>query len=362
MRTRTRRLSLLLTAATLGLSLLAAGPAGAAPRADRHQDAVDAVDGLMTWWNEDTGAFESTGWWNNANDLQALLDFWQAPGDTGGHDIKKIADRIYEKNVDAKDGRFRNEYLDDTGWWGLAWLRAYDLTGEKRYLDTAIADADHMWKHHDNTCGGGVWWNYEHKYKNSITNELFITLSAGIHNRLDGDSTYLGRAQSVWGWFQSKKLINKDNLINDGLNDACVNTGESTTWTYNQGVILGGLVELHKATGSSAVLAKGRKIADAVAASPLLAPDGILSEPNDDDTDGGADGPSFKGAFMRGLGALNRTLPDHPYSGFIDRQADALNTLDRSGDFYGFHWNGPFDKADAARQHSALDALTAAIY
>lgn len=252
MRTRTRRLSLLLTAATLGLSLLAAGPADAAPRADRHQDAVDAVDGLMTWWNDDTGAFESTGWWNNANDLQALLDFWQAPGDTGGHDIKKIADRIYEKNVDAKDGRFRNEYLDDTGWWGLAWLRAYDLTGEKRYLDTAIADADHMWKHHDNTCGGGVWWNYEHKYKNSITNELFITLSAGIHNRLDGDSTYLGRAQSVWGWFQSKKLINKDNLINDGLNDACVNTGESTTWTYNQGVILGGLVELHKATGSNA--------------------------------------------------------------------------------------------------------------
>ncbi|MFJ6851632.1 glycoside hydrolase family 76 protein [Streptomyces sp. NPDC091271] len=359
---RTHRPLLAVLATAVGLCLVAAGPATARPGADRHQDAVAAVDGLMTWWNPDSGDFDTTGWWNNANDLQALLDFWQAPGDTGGHDIEQLAAEIYDKNVGVKDGQFRNDYLDDTGWWGLAWLKAFDLTGDRRYLDTAIADANHMWAHHDSTCGGGIWWNYAHQYKNTITNELFIALSAGIHNRLDGDTTHLARAQDVWDWFQAKKLINGDDLVNDGLNTECVNTGRTATWTYNQGVILGGLVELHRATGDASALAQARRIAEAVIASPLLAPGGILSEPDDDATDGGADGPSFKGAFMRNLGALDRALPDRPYSAFIDRQADALRTLDRSGNFYGFHWNGPFDKADAARQHSALDALTAAVY
>lgn len=60
-------------------------------------------------------------------------------------------------------------------------------------------------------------------------------------------------------------MINEKNLINDGLTinaDAtCVNNGE-ITWSYNQGVILGGLAELYKATGNSTLLAKAVDIAE----------------------------------------------------------------------------------------------------
>jgi predicted alpha-1,6-mannanase (GH76 family) len=40
-------------------------------------------------------------------------------------------------------------------------------------------------------------------------------------------------------------MINGDGLINDGLNAQGENNGQAT-WTYNQGVILGGLVALVK--------------------------------------------------------------------------------------------------------------------
>jgi predicted alpha-1,6-mannanase (GH76 family) len=73
-------------------------------------------------------------------------------------------------------------------------------------------------------------------------------------------------------------MINGDSLINDGLTDDCRNNNQAT-WSYNQGVILGALVELAKATGDNdGHINPARQIADAVLASSSLNPDGILRE------------------------------------------------------------------------------------
>jgi glutamine synthetase adenylyltransferase len=44
-------------------------------------------------------------------------------------------EQSFNELVRYKD--FTNVFIDDSGWWGLAWLRAYDLTGDPRYLETA---------------------------------------------------------------------------------------------------------------------------------------------------------------------------------------------------------------------------------
>jgi predicted alpha-1,6-mannanase (GH76 family) len=313
-----------------------------------------AATALMMSYDRGTKLFGGNGWWTSANALTAIIDNARV---SGMNSYEYAISSTYNQNLGAQEGNFTNNYLDDTGWWGLAWVDAYDLTGDSRYLTTARADADHMNAYWNSTCGGGVLWNEGGTYKNAITNELFLDLNAALHNRISGDTTYLGRAKSEWSWFQGSGMINGDHMINDGLNGSCANNGQPT-WTYNQGVVLGGLTELYKATGDSSLLTTARTLADA--STVKLATNGVLREPGEGDSCTG-DGPSFKGAYVRGLGELNSQLSDHPYATTLGTWANSAYAHDRNAlDQYGPHWAGGSGTSDYGCQQSVLDLLNAA--
>jgi rhamnogalacturonyl hydrolase YesR len=310
---------------------------------------------LQLFYNLSTGLWDTTEWWNAANALETTIDYSHIT------QTSTYAGNLVNTFYKPRYKDFFNPWFnDDDGWWALTWIKAYDLTGEKRYLDAAVRLFDQMTTQWDNKCSGGIWWKKtERGYKNAITNSLFLTIAVRLHQRLAGDR-YLDWAQRTWRWFQASGMINRQNLVNDGLDDACQNNGK-TAWTYNQGVLVGGLVDLYKVTGDAALLAQAEAIADA--AIVALAPNGILQEPCEANNECEPDGTQFKGIFMRNLLYLYQTLPKSAYQQFIRRNAETIWAQSRnSSNQLGLVWAGPFDKANAARQSSAMDAINAAIH
>jgi predicted alpha-1,6-mannanase (GH76 family) len=326
----------------------------------RHQAAAGA-GALQRWYDPSTGLWTGTGWWNAANALTAVIGYTSVTGD------HSHAGCIAETFTAAqrRHAGFINDYFDDNGWWALAWVAAFDLTGERRYLDAARAIFARNISGWDHTCRGGLWWTTARNYKNAISTELFLTLAALLHQRVPADGSYLTWARRAWEWFRASRLIGPGGLVNDGLTSACVNNG-LTTWTYNQGVILGGLAALFEITGDPAYLKQGEFIAAAVL-SRLVTPagahqPGILVEPCER-VPGGCDANQvqFKGIFVRNLHEFWRQGRQPAYRAFILANARSVWDRNRNADHqFGLRWTGPFDRADAARQSSALDCLNAA--
>jgi len=349
--------------------LLAGSPIAAAARPAGHANrdlrrTQTAVDVLQKWYDPTSGLYRSTGWWNSANAITALANYSRV---SGSHEYLPVFANTLSAAQTGPGGAagFLNRYYDDEGWWALAWVDAFDLTGDRRYLLAArgiFQDMQGGWE--TATCGGGVWWSKDRHSKNAVENELFLAVAASLANREPDEPARrqdVNWAQKEWEWFESTGMINDRHLVNDGLDlsDAahCTNNGKAT-WTYNQGVILGALIELNRAAPNPALLRVASSIADAALAHLTDAND-ILREPNDAHT--GADVPQFKGIFVRNLMLLNEVAPQVRYRKFIHANARALWQHDRnaSGQF-GFWWQGPVDQVDAARQSSALDLLVAA--
>lgn len=339
------------------VALLAAGALTVACGAQAPSE-VPAVDALVRIYDQRSGVWPTTGWWNSANAMTAVIDYMITSGDRR---YLWVVNNTYDRKRDALRGDFINNFTDDTGWWALAWIRAFDLTGDQRYLSTARRAVDVMWSYQDDVCGGGLWWTVAREYKNAISSELFVKAAAELSQRLGGGgSAYLGRAVTVWSWFEGSGLINADLLVNDGLDHATCRNNHQTTWTYNQGVLLGGLVALEVATGNGKYLDRARELADASTAAPELHVDGVLTEPCEQ-FGCDIDGPSFKGIYVRNLGELDRALADHPYRDYLIHQAKTAYDHDRTGDAqYGLHWAGPIGQTNAATQQSAVDLLVAA--
>jgi predicted alpha-1,6-mannanase (GH76 family) len=371
----------------------------------RVADSINVLN--AQFYNVDTGIWDNA-WWNSGNAFTTLADYAALDIDgansvnVGGYlwntynnaqrtdrkvrkDISSAEDEglvhstytltrrydgdSYESDSEGKplDARgfagFINEFYDDMGWWALGLLRAWDVTRTQEYLDSAVSVFADMKTGGNTNCGGGIYWNKDRKYVNAISNELYLAVAAGLANRVSDSnkrSEYLDIARAQWSWFKDSGMFADDGLINDGLDSDCKNNGHEK-WTYNQGVVLGGLVELWRATGNDDLLDAADKIALA-AIEKKTTDAGILSESCEPNC--GADGDQFKGVFARNLGYLHKARARGEYKTFILANANSIWSKDKSDDGrHGTQWDGPASagKLNGPSHSSALDALVAAL-
>ena len=267
---------------------------------------ANVVEGMIDWMNRtSTTSYDAQireiyeGNVIRGGRYQMLANSMQKNGDWKDQDQQVLARKKSEvQNPRVNASQFRNEYLDDSGWWALAWLAFYERTREPKYLRTAIAIHKHMasgWRQ-----DGGISWALEPDKRgaNAITNSLFVVLSARL-NRLTKNQEYLDWAKKTLDWEKQVKLYDGVGIV-----DRPGHRGDY--WTYNQGVYLGGLDAMHEATGEIKYLEEAALVVKSmIEKSGIVTSEKILLEKLSTE---GWDVGMFKGICARYWGLLARSL------------------------------------------------------
>lgn len=350
-----------------------AGPADPPP-----DQRMRAVERLLERYDHETGLWEhDASTWQSAKALTTVIDYMSRTGD---RQYLGYVDETYRHGDIARTGvPVQTGYNDDALWWALAWIRAFDLTHEPRYLDAARKIVDGLGDQRASFCAGGLAWArtgidpdlHPWTQVNSITNGLYLTATALLSTRVESSdrSSYLARATTTWDWFTTgagRALLDPSGVINDHLDQyggTCVLVDENRRWTYDQGMLISGLVALHRATGNGALLTSADRIAAAATHDgSVFVQNGILNEPSATTCPGPDchDAETYKGVLVRGYRELVDTGRSKVATAeFLTRQAQSLRD---TADEYGFRWQGPprdDDHPNFATQTAALDALNA---
>jgi predicted alpha-1,6-mannanase (GH76 family) len=134
-----------------------------------------------------------------------------------------------------------NVFDDDLNWATIAFIRAYSITGNKRWLNDAETNFNTVWRRgFDMTWGGGLWWRSdkedEHSgYKNSPANWTFVIAGHLINDCNGGNGPYLSHAQTIYNWC-TNHLSTPAGEVYDGLRK---NRVAHKSYTYNYGIAVG---------------------------------------------------------------------------------------------------------------------------
>lgn len=310
-----------------------------------------ALKVLLSEYNWSTDLWNGASWWQDPNILITVMEY-----STMMHTktYLRYANATFNK---YKSGHFLDEYYDDEGWWANAWLMAYKMTKNPKFLHMAQYIAHDMEEGYGTGgCGGGIPWDKSHTYDNAIPNLLFMNITLGLYEILPRDKGYFNWATRDYKWFIESGMLNHSYLVNDGLTSSCTNNGGSV-WTYNQGEFIGALVKFAKVTGKAKYLYLAELVANATDIADTNR-HGIMYEIscaiNEDCNTGSF---QFKSIYMDNLDSLYNATKNVTYGAFIARNADSIWLHDRSDYTFGYDWAGPMSSANSVTQAGALESV-----
>ncbi len=362
-------------------------------------------------WNPNTGLWidqPPTGlagqpaWWQSGIAAWATVRYLEATG-SASPAYQQALDSVFTLNVQkpgsAAPVNFGNQYMDDTGWWGLTWAAAarYELgvRGDRsrawQYLAVAEWDASYI-EAAPRVCAGIVW--RLHRPPDTISTAEFVALTAQLYRLRSAPgpfhdpakaAVWLADARSRLRWLQASGLVNmSQGSVYDTLNGDCRPTGRAMT--YSEGEVADALVQMGAALHNPSSFAQARTFIDYTLrpGSPMTA-QGVLREYCEAQP-GRCAGPvefnvaSFKGVFAQALADYDLATGTRTYQGWLQAQARAILARDTFSDAgrrascrtpddcqFGFYWDEAVSPASApvrvsvATQTSALQALTSAL-
>lgn len=297
-----------------------------------------------------------TGYWTYAHGWDAVMDGVER---TGGLDYSGWIETFY---LGQNDAGWYSDFYDDECWMTLSLVRAFELTGEVKYLSRAqTLYADIMTGWDTNCCGntrGGVWWDKAKTQKATASNAGAALAGARLY-RFTGNTLYLAFAQQVYAFWYA-------NMVNPSTGQVCdhFNPDGTKVWwrfTYNEGLMIGASLELHDATGTATYLSNAHRIA-AYMVSQEVAGTRYGAVLHDGDNNGcGGDCHQFKGIGYRYLAQLYaRDRTKAQYFNVLRNSAEAVWNLARETNsmLFSVSWAGPAQTSvDQPQMNAASMAL-----
>lgn len=338
-------LSSWLLAAGMAVPALAITPA----EADAAFKALNQV-----YWDPQTKFFrkEETGakkadFWLEAQLWDTVMDEYdRAPREA----VKQQINDLYDGFIADHPDWTKNKYNDDIMWWTIGCARAYQITGNERYLKKAKESFDFVYDNfHDDKLGGGIWWTSDRGSKNSCIVSPAVIAAMRLCALLK-DEAYFARAKSLYQWQKNTLTDGKgkvyDNMrydrpgtsTNSASQDRRRNRSPLSTFslTYNQGTYIGASVLLYLKTGDAAFLDQAKMAADWTRENLCTGEKRILK------SEGQGDGGAFKGIFVRYMKLLTREGGCPEFLPWMRTNADTAWSNRRPSDnIMGADWSAP---------------------
>lgn len=280
-------------------------------REERISRAKEAIEAHKKVYYKD-GCYEKADFWDFAEIFEIIDDAYE---NFGGEGYIRMFGEMYDFALSEYGQTWeKNPYNDDIMWLCIALTRAYNFTGEKKYLDTAKKNFDLTWERaYSEDLGGGLFWRIENRSKNVCVNcpgSIAASLIAGA----TGDESYYEKAGLALEW-TAKYMFEPD----CGKVYDCVDIdGKVHKWssTYNQGTFIGANMLLYKRTGDKKYLE--RACASASYVKDVMYGGGVMNN-----EESGNDLPGFKGILARWLYRFAKDADRPEYIEWLRKNADS---------------------------------------
>ena len=381
-----------------------APPSFAAAASRGIEELLGTRDHSAVSWNYGTGLWGGqipANWWQSALAVMTLIRYAERTGVVNPL-YHRVLMRVYSRNIynpHATPRReFVNRFMDDTGWWGLAWAGAarYELYARGDRRDAArflaVAEADARYIASVPRLCGGIEWGIGYP-PDTIANAEFATLTAQLYSLRNTPGSFYSAGQAaVWlddaraalSWLEGSGLVNmQTGAVFDGLDRRCHVIGGAMT--YTEGEVAEALIQMGAALRDPAYYDQAAAfLRYTISPASELVSNGVLQERCEsifgkcDDLHFRLDLPAYKGLFIDAVSDWSAATGSHAFDGFLQTQARAVVTNAIRGPNndparcrtphtceFAFHWTAERDPAPLGvtlgGQESGLDALTAVL-
>ncbi|KAI4138536.1 MAG: hypothetical protein L6R39_006736 [Caloplaca ligustica] len=200
---------------------------------------------------------EKDGTWSASLDILGAQDAYERTGDP---QKKILLDQLLTTWLKFTPPPWSwDGWNDDIGWFTLALIRGYQMTGNARFLEAAKYGFDYAFgRGWDKQYNGGGIWEENPEYcerenppkeatKEALANDSLGKVACMIYQSTH-DQGYLQESQQIYTWVRTNLYNTETGQINTGIDKSGkINTG---TAAYNQGTFLDYAHMLYLTTGN----------------------------------------------------------------------------------------------------------------